>query len=303
MKSKLIIRLSNNLGNQMFIYASAYAFSKMLGRELLIDEETAYKGNNIHRYDLDIFNLSSKKATVDFKFLGPYGYIKRKTLKYLDNFRKIKNFYIEPKDIDKNTYFIKNTFTSSFKDYLFVEGHFETEKYFINYKNDIKNEFTFKNIDSLKNNIYYKDIKNSNSVCICVRQNRFSEKKRSITKKDNESSLIFIKDQISYIKKAIEIIKTKVSEPKFFLWSNGHIRLDNYFPNNDYTPVSTNRIDSDLFLMTRAKHFVVIPSSYNWWGAWLSENKNGIIFRPSDNHFTNFRLNNKDFWPNSWTII
>ena len=151
MKSKLIIRLSNNLGNQMFIFASAYAFSKKLDRELLIDEETAYKGNNIHKYDLDIFNLSPKKAPENLKFLGTAGYLKRKALKYLDNFRKIKNFYIEPKDKNKNTYFNKNTLTGNFKDYLFVEGHFETEKYFINYANDIKNEFNFEVINDQKN--------------------------------------------------------------------------------------------------------------------------------------------------------
>ena len=86
MKSKLIIRLSNNLGNQMFIYASAYAFSKKLDRELFIDTETAYKGNTIHKYDLDIFNFSSKKAPGNLMFLGTSGYLRRKLLKYLDNF-------------------------------------------------------------------------------------------------------------------------------------------------------------------------------------------------------------------------
>ena len=85
-----------------------------------------------------------------------------------------------------------------------------------NHTNEIQNEFTFKNIDSLKNNPFYKDIKGSNSVCICVRQNRFSERKRAITKKDDENSLIFTKDQINYIKKAIDIIKTKVSRSKIF---------------------------------------------------------------------------------------
>ena len=59
MKNKIIIRLSNNLGNQMFMYATAYTFAKKLNRDLFIDNETAYKErNNIHKYDLDIFDIS-----------------------------------------------------------------------------------------------------------------------------------------------------------------------------------------------------------------------------------------------------
>ncbi len=304
MKNKLIIRLSNNIGNQMFMYASAYAFAKKLDRELLVDDETAYKGKrNIYKYYLDIFNFHSKKAPVNLKFLGMSGYLRRKALKYLDKFRKIKNFYIEPKDINKNTLFNKDALIGDFKNFLYVEGHFETEKYFNNYSNEIREEYTFKNTDSLKNNAFYKDIKNSNSVCICVRQNRFSERKRDITKKDDENSLNFTKEQINYIKRAVDIIKTKVSNPKFFLWSNDYKNLNNYFLKNEHVIVSTNKIASDLFLMTQVKHFVVIPSSYNWWGAWLGENKNKIVLRPSDNHFSNFRLNNRDFWPKSWIEV
>ena len=42
MKNKLIIRLSNEMGNQMFMYASAYSISKELKRTLYIDDETAF---------------------------------------------------------------------------------------------------------------------------------------------------------------------------------------------------------------------------------------------------------------------
>jgi len=304
MKNKLIIRLSNNIGNQMFMYASAYAFAKKLDRELLVDDETAYNDKrNIYKYHLDIFNFHSKKAPLNLKFLGMSGYLRRKVLKYLDKFRKIKNFYIEPKDINKNTLFNKDALIGDFKDFLYVEGHFETEKYFNNYSNEIRKEYTFKNTDSLKNNAFYKDIKNSNSVCICVRQNRFSEKKRGIIKKDDENSLNFTKEQVNYIKRAVDIIKTKVSNPKFFLWSNDYKNLNNYFSRNEHIIVSTNKIASDLFLMTQAKHFIVIPSSYNWWGTWLGENKDKIVLRPSDNHFSNFKLNNGDFWPKSWIEV
>jgi hypothetical protein len=55
--------------------------------------------------------------------------------------------------------------------------------------------------------------------------------------------------------------------------------------------------------MSQAKHFVVIPSAFNWWGAWLADNNNKVIIRPSDSHFTNLRINNKDFWPTSWIEI
>ena len=48
----------------------------------------------------------------------------------------------------------------SFKNVLHVEGHFETEKYFKDYINDIKKEFTFKK-KVFENNKILHDIKNS----------------------------------------------------------------------------------------------------------------------------------------------
>ena len=59
----------------------------------------------------------------------------------------------------------------------------------------------------------------------------------------------------------------------------------------------------DLFLISQCNHHITIPSSFNWWGAWLSSRKNGIICRPDDNFFSNFHVNNKDFWPNNWIKI
>ena len=43
MDKKIILRTSNGIGNQMFMYASAFAIAKKLGRNLLIDNETAFK--------------------------------------------------------------------------------------------------------------------------------------------------------------------------------------------------------------------------------------------------------------------
>lgn len=303
MKNKLIVRLSNNLGNQMFMYASAYVFAKKLNRDFFYDDETAYQSSNLYKYYLDIFKISSTKAPNNLKFLNKSGYIKRKFLKYFDNFYSSKMFYVEPRDRNKNTSFNDKILSGNFRDKLFVEGHFESEKYFNSHINEIKSEFSFKNYKSFENKQIFKDIKNSESVSICIRQNRFSERKRAITSKDDENSLIFTKDQIKYIEKSINLIKSKVTNPKFFLWSNDLKGLNNYFPDNQFTFVSTNKVDFDLFLMSQSKHSIVIPSSFNWWGAWLGKSSQSIVIRPSNEHFSNFNINNKDFWPKDWLIV
>ena len=303
MKNKLIVRLSNNLGNQMFMYASAYVFAKKLNRDFFYDDETAYQSSNLYKYNLDIFKISSTKAPNNLKFLNKSGYIKRKFLKYFDNFYSSKMFYVEPRDRNKNTSFNDKILSGNFRDKLFVEGHFESEKYFNSHINEIKSEFSFKNYKSFENNQIFNSIKNSESVSICIRQNRFSERKRAITSKDDENSLIFTKDQVKYIEKSINLIKSKVTNPKFFLWSNDLKGLNNYFPDNQFTSVSTNKVDYDLFLMSQSKHSIVIPSSFNWWGAWLGKSSKSIVIRPSDDHFSNFNVNNKDFWPKDWLVV
>ena len=94
-----------------------------------------------------------------------------------------------------------------------------------------------------------------------------------------------------------------ISNPKFFLWSNDLKNLNNYFPDNKFTSVSTNKIDFDLFLMSQTKHSIVIPSSFNWWGAWLGKSSKSIVIRPSNDHFSNFNVNNIDFWPKDWSVV
>ena len=67
MRKKLIIRLSNEIGNQMFMYASAYSISKKLNSELLIDNETAFLSKkNISKFGLNNFNLSSNICSNEY---------------------------------------------------------------------------------------------------------------------------------------------------------------------------------------------------------------------------------------------
>ena len=104
MKNKIILRLSNEVGNQMFMYASAYSISKELNRELIIDDETAFLSRkNVSKFGLNLFNISSPIASDNYKFKGLNGYLNRKFLIKIDYLRRKKRFYIEEKDNKKIT--------------------------------------------------------------------------------------------------------------------------------------------------------------------------------------------------------
>mgnify|MGYP001300267343 CR=1 FL=1 len=49
MNNKIIVRLSNEIGNQMFMYASSYGIAKKLSRTLYIDNESAFISKKKHQ--------------------------------------------------------------------------------------------------------------------------------------------------------------------------------------------------------------------------------------------------------------
>ena len=97
----------------------------------------------------------------------------------------------------------------------------------------------------------------------------------------------------------------------FFLWSNNFKNIEPSLFDEKITLVQHNEkfysnIDKrclDLFLISNCSNHIVIPSSFNWWGAWLSQKKNKIILRPSNKCFSLFKVNNKDLWPLDWIEI
>ena len=121
MKNKLIIRLSNEVGNQMFMYASAYAIAKELNRTLCVDSETAFLSKkNVSKFGLDSFEITSEIAPDTLKFKNLFGYIKRKSLINTESLRKKKMFYIEKKNKDKISKFSNDYTNINFNNNLFL---------------------------------------------------------------------------------------------------------------------------------------------------------------------------------------
>ncbi len=295
---KLIVRIAEGLGNQLFMYSHAYALSRELGYDLFLDNTSGYfkVKNKIRNYELDKFNISASICDDIYKFDNYSKDFKRKFLKIFDLIKNDKSFYLEKTDKNKTTSY-QNSNKHIFSDILTTEGYFQSEKYFLNYSNDLKREFIIKNDYLSKNTKYINLLEKHNSVSICIRQNRYSEGKIKNQEKSNQ----FTKNTIDYVKRSISFLKKKVDNPVFFIWSNEFQNLNEYFNDNKYIFIENkeNKSLNDFNLFMYSKHFIIGPTPFHWWGAWLNNNPNKICIRPKNINPSN----NSDFWPDKWISI
>ena len=309
MNKKLIVEVAEGLGNQIFMYAHAYSLSKELDYALFIDNKSGFskKKNllrNHQKYMLGNFNLFGSIADNNMIYDTDFKRFKKKLKLLFDFFSKKKSFIIE-----KNIRINRKKFAEPFMNIdktkinnnLYVQGNFENYNYFNKYRSQLCRILIPKKEVIDENNSLINRIKSSNSVSLHIRRDRFSDQVKSKTTKNIKKSDIFIEDIINYINNSIDFINSKVQNPEYFIWSNNHdniVPLLNKIKAKNYTLVN-NDVINDFNLFRYCKHFVVGPSSFHWWGAWLNENPNKICIRPSNINPSN----NENFWPNDWISI
>ena len=189
----------------------------------------------------------------------------------------------------------------NFKKTLYVEGHFESENYFSFLANDLKSSLVVDQYLVNKNCRLINSIKDTNSISIHIIRHRFSEEKNNSNKDNILKSEEFTKSIISYVHRAVDFFKKNTKNPKFFIWSNDFSDLDIHFQTENFEFVKNNNLATDFYLFSLSKHFIVGPSTFHWWGAWLNNSQNKICLRPKE-IFLN-PSNNDNFWPKSWIKI
>ena len=309
MNKKLIVEIAEGLGNQIFMYAYAYSLSKKLDYTLFIDNKSGYsKRKNLLRshqkYMLDNFDLYANIADNNMIYDTDFKRFKKKIKLFFDIFSKKKKFIIESNTRSNHKKFAEqfiNIDKNKLNNILYVKGNFENYNYFNKYRSELCKILVPKNEVIDKNNTLIDKVKNSNSVSLHIRRDRFSDQFKLKTSENIEKSDIFTDNIINYINNSINLISSKVKNPEYFIWSNNHdniLPLLNKIKVKNYTLVNNNVIN-DFNLFRYCKHFIVGPSSFHWWGAWLNEHPGKICIRPNNMNPSN----NENFWPNHWISI
>ena len=303
---KVIVRLGNGLGNQLFTYAAAYSFAKKNNAELYVDDESGFSRHK-YKYELNHFNISAPIVEKRYKFLGFLGRFKRNILIKLSKFNKRTKFLIEKKDKKKLSVYDGDQLKINFYQDIYFEGYFQSEKYYKDHIEDLLKEFTFKNEIINQDNAFVDDIKKSNSVSIHLRLDKFQ--KREKHKNRDILNLEFFEHNIELIKRGIQYFDKKINKPKYFIWSENFSEIKKIFPTDRFTFVDANHDKDpayDLYLMSLCKHFILSPSSMHYWGALLSRNTDKVCLGPLNvknrSGYYGFS-NNKDIKAEWWVEI
>lgn len=292
----IITELNGGIGNQMFQYAIGRAISIQKDIPLKLDiRKTA--ADPLRTYRLNHLNICSQIATADeinevipqrssHLFRRSYFHLKNKCFPYI----------FKTRFVEKGSVFDSEIFKIKSKN-IFLSGYWQSEKYFIQIADLIREEFTPKNQLNEVNKEVQKKIYECNSVSLHIRRGDY------ITNPVTNSVHGTI--SVAYYEKAIAYIASQVKAPFFYIfsddfpWVETHLKINYPF---QYVNHNGPELDyEDIRLMSACKHHIIANSSFSWWGAWLSKNPNKIVIAPEK--WFNIDIDNSDRLPASWVKL
>lgn len=281
----VIIRLKGGLGNQMFQYAFGRAYSLRHNLNLKLDV-TDYPRQNLRAYSLSHFNIleniASEQEVKKKKY--PYGFFSK--LRRGFNQKILRRFYIGYEDylIDKKM--------------EYIDGFFQSEKYFLNIRDLLLKEFTLKKpmSEGARNAMEFIRAKKT-TVSVHVRRGDYT--------KDWKTLLRHMSCSLEYYRQASQIILAKYPDAEFLFFSDDIEWVKNNIKfNNPCHYLSSPDIKDyeEIIIMSHCQHHIIVNSSFSWWGAWLDLNPSKIVVAP-----TTWRRNDigkwRDIIPETWIQV
>lgn len=283
------VELIGGLGNQMFQYATARALALSRNEKLLLDRHL-FADYELHSYGLNHFNIDCAFLEKDKSVVEPLRILEK--VKAIFSQKKIYHPYIE-----QDLTYDKELFEFPNKN-IFLKGYFQSEKYFIKFKNQLRKDFEIKSPLKKETIDFLKIIEAENSISLHIRRGDYVN--------NPAANAIHGTCDLNYYHRAIETIKKEIENPVFFIfsddidWAKENLKIDHSTHFVDFNDASTNY--EDLKLMSNCKHNIIANSSFSWWGAWLNSYKFKIVITPSKWFKTDIH-NSKDIIPESWMKI
>ena len=261
----IVVKISGGLGNQLFQYAFGQYAAEFLNTEVHYDIQT----------DKDIRNFTARSLHLT-KLNLRFEYAKIEEINKIKHFTSGITERIERKIIKlfpfvNSNYIIEDINSNiKLKNNAYYDGYWQSFKYIPSqnryFDNLNYNEFSTDFVNIIK------QIEESESVSLHIRRGDYL----SIKKNNN----IFHICSVDYYNSAICLIKNRLNNSRFYIFSDDIEWAKENFNSEEYSFISGNEPIIDVYLMSLCKHNIIANSTFSWWGAWLNNNKNKLIVAP-----------------------
>ncbi len=290
----VIVRLTGGIGNQMFQYAAARRVSWVNNTPLFLDlgwfQESGWWTRR--KYELDAFRIAGETAP-------PTAVRALKSRRQNSLFRRLPLFLKRAIFHTRQTHIIEKSYNfdpdiPNLRENVYLDGHWQSEKYFSDIESVIRYEFSFRSDPSELNRRILNGIASCESVSIHIRRGDYV----TLTEANAFHGLC----PAAYYQSAVDKISRRVDNPVFFVFSddiawareNLSLGFETHFMDHN----GPERGDEDLRLMSACRHHIIANSSFSWWGAWLSTHPEKIVCAPKK--WFNRDIETPDNLPASW---
>lgn len=300
----VIVRAMGGLGNQLQQYA-LYRKLEHMGKDVRLD--TSWFTNEslqasmlaARELELAYLNPLPYKAASDDEIRSVLGRLWEEPEKVAAKVRRklfpAANPAFEEKDMYHEEIF--------FMDRKYLIGYWACEKYYADILDILRTDISFpQSSDSElqdKNNAVIRKMEETESVSVHIRRGDYLD--------DINRELFGGICTEVYYQRAIEYIKERLPETRFFLFSDDIPYVKEHYQGDEYQVIDWNQgKDSfyDMMLMSRCRHNICANSTFSFWGARLNPHDDKIMIRPSIHKNTQVCIPEqmKDLWK-GWTLI
>lgn len=159
---------------------------------------------------------------------------------------------------------------------MYLSGYFACEKYYADILYDLREKIQFPPSGNPRNEEMRAEMRSCNSVSLHVRRGDYL-KPENVEMFGNICTT-------AYYRKAVEVMKDRIPNAHFYLFSDDIPYVKGAFSGEEYTVVDLNHgRDSfyDMYLMSSCKHNICANSTFSFWGARLNPNEDKIMIRPT----------------------
>ena len=273
----IVTTLFGGLGNQMFIYAMARALALRNNTQLVLDTKSGFKRDFVFKRKYALSNSPINhvnNSLLSFDFLG--GYILKKISKMMGRHLFAPNYLIQN---EVSNFKFEDKWVDNSFDNIIVNGYWANEKYFKDFEDQIREDFTFKNIE-FSNEVKKQEnlIKNSNGTPIAVGVRTYNEIADNAIRSKG-----FFTVKEDFYKRSMALIKQKIPDAVFYVFTQDFEWVKNNLDFNLFNIIlidakeSEDRDIGDIYLMTCCKHYIISNSTFYWWGAWLNNSSKKLV--------------------------